>query len=231
MNKTQNQKQQPSSLKMVWSYLLPILFGILCVVLVKFFLVQPVTVSGPSMYPNLENGQKVLAFKPAKIKRGSVIVFDANGVDPSVSQKKLYVKRVIGLPGDTVSFKNNKVYVNGKEIDQRYLSDEQKEGTRSQRQDAYSGKVTTYRKWDLNSLYSTAMKDKEWLNAPEDNKVPQGMYFVLGDNRPVSNDSRNIGFVGKSKILGVVKAPYWPLGNSNNAKRAYINKQWKYEDN
>lgn len=224
------QKQNPSALRRVWAYILPTLFGIACVIFLKLFIVEPVTVSGPSMYPNLKNGQKVLAFKPTPIKRGSVIVFDAYGVDPSVSQKKLYVKRVIGLPGDTVSFRNNNIYVNGKKIDQSYLSEEQKKGTRSQRQDSYTGEVKTYDKWDLNSLYSTSLKDKEWFNAPDDNKVPHDMYFVLGDNRPVSNDSRNIGFVGKGKIIGVVKAPWTPFFN-NNARRIYINKEWKSEVN
>lgn len=224
------QKQNPSTLRRVWAYILPTLLGIACVIFLKLFIVEPVTVSGPSMYPNLKNGQKVLAFKPLPIKRGSVIVFNANGVDPSVSQTKLYVKRVIGLPGDTVSFKNNNIYVNGKKIDQSYLSEEQKAGTRSQREDSYSGQIKNYTKWNLNSLYSTSLKDKEWLNAPDNNKVPQGMYFVLGDNRPVSNDSRNIGFVGKGKIIGVVKAP-WSLFSNNNDRRFYINKQWKYETN
>ena len=64
--------------------------------------------------------------KTAKIHHGSVVVFDANGVDPQVSVKTDYVKRVIGLPGDTVSSKNGNIYVNGKKINQDYISKSQR---------------------------------------------------------------------------------------------------------
>lgn len=84
------------------SWVIPIVIGLLIALLIKQFLFQIVRVDGPSMLPNLQNNERVFCLKTAKIHRGSVIVFDANGVDPQVATKTDYVKRVIGVPGDTV---------------------------------------------------------------------------------------------------------------------------------
>ena len=91
--------------KELMSWIVPIAIGLLLALLIKQFAFQFVRVDGPSMQPNLQNNELVVCLKQAKIHRGSVVVFDANGVDPQVSVKTEYVKRVIGLPGDTVEAK------------------------------------------------------------------------------------------------------------------------------
>lgn len=91
--------------KELMSWIVPIAIGLLLALLIKQFAFQFVRVDGPSMQPNLQNNERVVCLKQAKIHRGSVVVFDANGVDPQVSVKTEYVKRVIGLPGDTVEAK------------------------------------------------------------------------------------------------------------------------------
>lgn len=101
---------------------LPVIIGLLLAVLLKSFVLSPVRVDGPSMEPNLTNNERVWMFKQASVKHLSVIVFDAHGEDPEASAGTDYVKRVIGLPGDTVAFKNNKLYVNGKQINQSFIS-------------------------------------------------------------------------------------------------------------
>lgn len=170
---------------------LPVIIGLLLAVLLKSFVLSPVRVDGPSMEPNLTNNERVWMFKQASVKHLSVIVFDAHGEDPEASAGTDYVKRVIGLPGDTVAFKNNKLYVNGKQINQSFIS--AAEGTTG----------TGSGNWTLQSL----AKQYGWGNNVK--VVPKGEYFVLGDHRSVSNDSRYWGFVDKDKIAGVVKVPFW----------------------
>lgn len=193
--------------KELMSWIVPIAIGLLLALLNKQFAFQFVRVDGPSMQPNLQNNERVVCLKQAKIHRGSVVVFDANGVDPQVSVKTEYVKRVIGLPGDTVEAKNGNLYVNGKKVDQSYIS-------KSERS---SGTGT----WTLHSI----SQENSWVLHNGAYKVPKGEYFVLGDHRSVSNDSRYWGFVPKSKIVGVVKVGFW---NRTQPAKNNINQQWKH---
>ncbi len=193
--------------KELMSWIVPITIGLLLALLIKQFAFQFVRVDGPSMQPNLQNNERVVCLKQAKIHRGSVVVFDANGVDPQVSVKTEYVKRVIGLPGDTVEAKNGNLYVNGKKVDQSYIS-------KSERS---SGTGT----WTLHSI----SQENSWVLHNGAYKVPKGEYFVLGDHRSVSNDSRYWGFVPKSKIVGVVKVGFW---NRTQPAKNNINQQWKH---
>ena len=193
--------------KELMSWIVPIAIGLLLALLIKQFAFQFVRVDGPSMQPNLQNNERVVCLKQAKIHRGSVVVFDANGVDPQVSGKTEYVKRVIGLPGDTVEAKNGNLYVNGKKVDQSYIS-------KSERS---SGTGT----WTLHSI----SQENSWVLHNGAYKVPKGEYFVLGDHRSVSNDSRYWGFVPKSKIVGVVKVGFW---NRTQPAKNNINQQWKH---
>ena len=193
--------------KELMSWIVPIAIGLLLALLIKQFVFQFVRVDGPSMQPNLQNNERVVCLKQAKIHRGSVVVFDANGVDPQVSVKTDYVKRVIGLPGDTVEAKNGNLYVNGKKVDQSYIS-------KSERS---SGTGT----WTLHSI----SQENSWVSHNGAYKVPKGEYFVLGDHRSVSNDSRYWGFVPKYKIVGVVKVGFW---NRKQPAKNNINQQWKH---
>ena len=193
--------------KELMSWIVPIAIGLLLALLIKQFAFQFVRVDGPSMQPNLQNNERVVCLKQAKIHRGSVVVFDANGVDPQVSVKTEYVKRVIGLPGDTVEAKNGNLYVNGKKVDQSYIS-------KSERS---SGTGT----WTLHSI----SQENSWVLHNGAYKVPKGEYFVLGDHRSVSNDSRYWGFVPKSKIVGVVKVGFW---NRTQPAKNNITQQWKH---
>lgn len=194
------------ALRQIMSWIVPIVIGLVLALVIKQFVFQPVRVDGPSMQPNLVNNERVMCLKQSKIHRGSVIVFNANGVDPQVSVKTDYVKRVIGVPGDTVQSKNGNIYVNGKKTNQDYINmDQRKAGTGN---------------WTL----KTISKRNNWLRNSGVTKVPAGEYFVLGDNRTVSNDGRYWGFVPKDKIDGVVKVGFW---SSNQSKKKYVNQQWK----
>lgn len=195
------------TLRSILSWVIPIAIGLILALLIRSFLFQNVRVDGPSMLPNLVNNERVFSFKQSKIHRGSVIVFNADGVDPQVSTKTDYVKRVIGLPGDTVQAKNGNLYVNGKKANQSYIRfDQRKAGTGN---------------WTLKSI----SKQNNWVKNAGATKVPKGEYFVLGDNRTVSNDSRYWGFVPKKKIDGVVKVPFW---SHDSVHKKNVNQFWKH---
>ncbi|ANZ69556.1 signal peptidase I [Pediococcus claussenii] len=180
----------------ILSWVIPIVVGLLIALLVRSYLFQIVRVDGTSMQPNLENNERVVVWKPATIKRMSVIVFDAHGEDPAATQPVDYVKRVIGLPGDTIKYHDGNLYVNDKKVPQSFINEEQRtKGTGN---------------WTLESI----AKKYNWGNDPQ--KVPANSYFVLGDHRSVSNDSRYWGFVHKDKIMGVVKVPFWDNNKAKN---------------
>ncbi|MCH4163386.1 MAG: signal peptidase I [Lentilactobacillus diolivorans] len=188
--------------KGILSWIIPIVVGLLIAELLRMFVLTVAKVDGPSMEPNLINNERLLVFRHSKVKHLSVIVFDAHGVDPSATQPNTdYVKRVIGLPGDTVSSNNGNIYVNGKAINQKFIS--QKERT-----------IGTGN-WDLKSL------SKSWSKNTGAVKVPKGEYFVLGDHRSVSNDGRYWGFVPKKKVVGVAKTLFF--WQTDKTKRNNVN--------
>lgn len=168
-------------------------------------------VSGPSMQPTFENGDKVIAFRHSKLSRGDVVVLKAPDEPGS-----FYIKRIIGLPGDTIVSKNNKMYVNGKLYKEPFLD----AGSKLKEPDTsiYAGKKysNTYN-FTLSELakespeYSQRYSSSYLKKVEKTNKVPAGTYFVMGDHRTVSKDSRIIGFIDKKSIIGEVKWRYWPL--------------------
>lgn len=196
-------------LRKIWSWILPALLAVTMVLLAHHF-IYSVNVSGPSMQPNLYNGERIFCFrKLVPIHRGSVICFDAYGVDPQCKTPgKIYVKRVIGTAGDTVRSHNGRLYINDKLVSQSYISANQRNKTNTGN-------------WNLASLSEMHL----WHSHTDEMKVPKGAYFVMGDNRKVSNDSRYFGFVPEDHVLGPVKV--FKL-NTNAERRNNINKFWKH---
>ncbi|QYU57037.1 signal peptidase I [Weissella confusa] len=180
----------------MWNFLSglwPIVVGLTIGLIGVNFVASPVTISGDSMQPNLQNNQIVMVNKQGEIKRGEVVVFNAYGVDPNATTPdEKYIKRVIGVPGDTVSDVNGVLRVNGKVVDQSFISENEQVATNN-------------RVGDWTSLAELG-QSQNW-QGPISGKVPAGYYFVLGDHRSISNDSRYWGFVPKNKISGTVWAP------------------------
>lgn len=175
------------------SGLWPIVVGLTIGLIGVNFVASPVTISGDSMQPNLQNNQIVMVNKQGEIKRGEVVVFNAYGVDPNApTPDEKYIKRIIGVPGDTVSDVNGVLRVNGKVVDQSFISENEQVATNN-------------RVGDWTSLAELG-QSQNW-QGPISGKVPAGYYFVLGDHRSISNDSRYWGFVPKNKISGTVWAP------------------------
>ncbi|MCR4325071.1 MAG: signal peptidase I [Candidatus Curtissbacteria bacterium] len=135
------------------------------------FLVQPHRVKGDSMLPNYHDGELLLtekiSYRFGDPHRGDVIVFRA-----PVGRKVDFIKRIVGLPDDTVSIQDGKVLINGSELKEPY--------------------------------------ETQLTQGNDTVQLSDNQYFVLGDNRNSSSDSRSFGLIDKESIRGRVWVVYWP---------------------
>jgi signal peptidase I len=180
---------------------------ILIVLLLRSFLVEPFRIPSNSMMPTLLTGDFILVNKFAyglrlpvlndkflqigEPKTGDVIVF-RYPKDPSVD----YIKRVVGVPGDHIEYRNKKIYINGKPIPQKYLDSYRGVG---------SGVGMTGANLvneDLDGVEHDILVDPRRHMMDMEFDVPQNRYFVMGDNRDNSNDSRFWGTVPEENLVG-----------------------------
>lgn len=149
--------------------LIPYIVVVIVVVLIRTFLFTPIVVNGTSMSPTL-NGNEIMILNKLSIKfhqpqRYQVVVLKENN--------SYLIKRIIGLPKERIKCVNGKIYINGKQLDDRFASGETK---------------------DFDEI-----------------KITKDMYYVLGDNRVVSKDSRSIGPVRKDELKGVTNLVLFPF--------------------
>lgn len=170
---------------------------LLGIVALRLFVLSPVRVSGHSMDPTLADGQRLMVFRQGEIQRGDIIVTH----EPDDPDREV-VKRVIGLPGDTVTMQNDQLTINGSAVAEPYLTEYQnklKDGTLV---DAYA--------FDP-AFQAVAQKATKFTQEDFSVTVSDGYYFVLGDNRLVSKDSRRFGQVATDLVVGKVIFSYWPI--------------------
>ena len=179
---------KPSILSIIWSWIWSFIVAFIIVGAVYIFLGRPFTVSGASMYPTLHNGDRMILSKIGDINRFDVVVLKAP--DENVE----YIKRVIGMPGDTLELKQGVLYINGKKIEQPFINTEA-----LQKQTVFIDDFT------LQSLIG-------------ETKIPAGKYFVMGDNRGVSRDSRMIGLIDRAAIEGKAVFTIWPMNQFGGQK-------------
>ncbi|MBM7715647.1 signal peptidase I [Siminovitchia sp. FSL H7-0308] len=165
----------------IWEWTKALLIAVGLAAIIRYFLFAPIVVDGFSMMPTLHNGDRMIVNKLSKPDRFDIIVFHA-------PEQKDYIKRVIGLPGDTVEYVNDTLYVNGKPYKEPYLEVYKKQNP--------EGPLTE----DFTLEEITGHKT-----------VPEGELFVMGDNRRSSKDSRHIGTIPMEKVIGDTKFVYWPL--------------------
>ena len=168
----------------LFSTLITLAVALTVVLLLRTFIFSPVIVKGESMSPTLANSDRILLLKMEKVKRFSIVTFPAPD-DPSQN----YVKRVIGLPGDSISYKNDVLEINGKAYEEPYL-------------DEYKAQLPER---------TLLTNDFTLEQITGDEVVPEGEYLVLGDNRQNSKDSRMIGYIKADDIQGVTDYRIWPI--------------------
>lgn len=147
--------------------LIPYIVIIVIVVFIRTFIITPVKVNGNSMYPTLEGNEIMLLNKLGEIDRFDIVVLKLDGENNNL------IKRIIGLPGETVEIKNNKIYIDDEVLDDPY------------------GYGITY------NIDPVTLGDDE--------------YYILGDNRIVSLDSRVFGKIKRSEIKGTTNFIMYPF--------------------
>lgn len=180
-----NKKDKYDILYSILDFLRMILVAFIILMLVFTFVLRKNTVVGSSMYPTLEDGEHVIVNVAASyltdIERFDVVVVH------SPDNKDLWVKRVIGLPGETISYQDGILYVDNKEIEEPFLDKNYVEQVVKQQQ------LKTF----TQDMAPVTLKDNE--------------YFLMGDNRNNSMDSRSVGPFTRDKIIAKGMLIYSPI--------------------
>lgn len=151
--------------------LIPYIVIIVVVLIIRTFIVTPVQVVGTSMVPTLSDKQILLLKKYDKdYERFDIVVFKYDN--------STLIKRIIGLPGEYVEYRNSNLYINGKKIKEEFIDTKTEDFT---------------------------------LSKLDYKKIPKGYYFVMGDNRSNSTDSRFIGLVSEKDIKGTSSFSLFPI--------------------
>ncbi len=148
-------------------------------IVIYLFIAQPNQVKGESMMPTFQNGNYIftskVTYKMRYPERGDVVVFHSPG-----NAEIEFIKRIIGLPGDTVMLENQEVYVNGRKLSEPYISE------------------------------ATLPLPNGYAEEGVPMSIPENYYFVMGDNRTHSSDSRDFGPIVYDSIIGQVFYRYFP---------------------
>ena len=187
-------RPQTRPARVILEYGLTVLVAILAAILVQAFVVKPYLIPSTSMANTLVPGQRVLVdrliYRFSPVHRGDIIVF--RGPQPP---HEVMIKRVVGLPGDVLSLRDGALYVNGVRAPDSYV-------------DKIAGATEATTPPDPNMVDDPGAP---WSLA-RPYRVPEGCYFVMGDNRTDSDDSRFWGPVPRVAIIGEAFLSYWPLG-------------------
>lgn len=177
--------------KKILEWFFSIVIAIVAAWLITSFVFSRYEVHGESMYPTFKDGDNLIVSKISKpletIDRGDVIVLHSN-------EKRDYIKRLIGVPGDTIQYKRDQLYINGEKVSEPYLEFNKEHKVANQLTEDFNVSDTKY---------SEGKKE-----------IPKGKYLVLGDNRLNSNDSRGkLGLISDNQIVGKAKIRVLPTDN------------------
>jgi signal peptidase I len=168
--------------KVIAEYFQIIFIFLIVFAIIYFFVGQLFEVVGNSMLPTFQDKEQLVAEKisinTSNMKRGDVIIFKNIN-----ENNRLLIKRIVGLPEESIRIQDGKVFINEEELSEDYLKDD------------------------------TVTIGKRVLEEGLEYKIPEDSYVVMGDNREESNDSREWGYVKKENIVGKVVLVYYPLQN------------------
>jgi signal peptidase I len=177
----------------ILEYVVLAVVAVAVALLIQAFLVKPYRIPSASMEDTLLIGDRVLvdriSWRFSQPERGDIVVFHPPFDGP------VLIKRIIGLPGNEISLNGGFVYVNGKRLDEPYV---RRIDGRQEPSEPFSNGLP----WSLQEPY----------------KVPAGSYFVMGDNRTDSGDSREFGPIKRGQFVGRAFAKYWPPGRIGGAR-------------
>ncbi len=183
---------QNRSYRSVVEWAIILIAVLLCTIVLRTYVVQSFSIPSLSMYPTLQVGDRIIVNKLSYdlhgIHRGDIVVFRRPPLEDQDYAD--LVKRVIGLPGETISSRDCKIYINGKPLAEPWLPPGPSSCSAALPGDAH-----------------------EQFNLPGPIKIPAGQYYVMGDNRTDSEDSRYFGPISKSLIVGRAVAVVWPLSH------------------
>ena len=176
----------------IFDWLRTICIGVLAGVFIVVFLIQRDNVYGDSMVPTLSSGDVVYAQKISNYfksyKRGDIVVLDGHDME-GYNSKEYLIKRIVGLPGETVKIEDGHVYIKPVDSTEFFLLQE------------------NY----ISDVIATRMREEGLRKGYNEVTLGENEYYVLGDNRPVSNDSRNLGPFTNDRIKGVAVIRVYPL--------------------
>lgn len=169
----------------IWEWAKAILIAFSIAAIIRFFLFTPIVVDGESMMPTLHHGDRMvvnkIGFELGTPDRFEIVVFHA-------PEQKNYIKRIVGLPGDHVAYKNDQLYINGNAVSEPHLKE-------------FKEQISE----------GTLTEDFTLEELTQLTEIPEGYYFVMGDNRRYSKDSRHIGLVSEEDIIGTTNLVFWPF--------------------
>ncbi|MCJ1997050.1 signal peptidase I [Lactococcus piscium] len=183
----------------------PFVLIILIALLLRIYVWKPVIVEGHSMDPTLADKERLIIVKTVNIKRQEIVV--AKEYDRNSGKEKNIVKRVIGLPGDTIKFDADVLTINGKVVEEPYLKDYKAKFSKDKLQETFS----------YNGFFQELAQNAAAFTISATGEtnftvtVPKGQYFLMGDDRLVSQDSRQVGAFSKKDLVGEVKLRIWPI--------------------
>lgn len=158
---------------------------------IYIFILRPFQVSGDSMYPTFKNKEYILT-NLIGLRFNNPHKGDVIVFKAPTDNEKDFIKRIIGEPGDSVLLKDGFVYINGQKSDE-----------------------SAYLASDVRTYGGSFLKDGEPITVPKDK------FFVMGDNRPYSSDSREWGLLQSKDVIGVSFFVYWPLNTMRLVKNPY----------
>jgi signal peptidase I len=168
----------------IWEWTKALVIAVALAAVIRYFFFAPIVVDGLSMMPTLRDQDRMIVnklnYKIGEPDRFDIIVFHA-------PENKDYIKRIIGLPGDKIEYKDDTLYINGKPYPEPYLDE--------------------YKKQVIDGPLTDPFTLEEKIGRAT---VPEGHLFVMGDNRRFSKDSRHIGTIPMEKVLGNTSIVYWP---------------------